>query len=533
MSQQQIETQTPIEKKYATITSMKFAGGTVAAAMPFEVMTHFGPSGLLVGGIVSYVAYKHGPEIYDQIRDTLPFLPALAAPRQQQDAPAQLSERKQGRSFWDRALGRNPQDEVFMQEDETGDSASAGDESSYDWYDREDEEIAPRMDSSMFTFSQLLASGFKPTLHKIFLGRHLTDGTDVFVEAKDLCHVALAGNTGNGKSSLLRLIMAQLCYIRVNVVLLNPHYMLYDRDHDEDWTPYTPYLARNPMDYVTPDNIAFMLKWIIEKTLMRRMDLARKGQSVGKPYFVVIDELPAIVAERKDVAVYVAKLLREGRKYGIFLIVASQDFLVKTTGMDDAGGAVRKCFRTACYVGGDLTTANVLLEKQATPIPETELGKGKMMLRCSATRQAVLASVPYCDNAALYQLLGPSTFTPEDIHSSPSPPQSELGEAPMNYSRGNGEYSVNAPVKRGERLVNDGEYSPLSENYSPPFTPHLVNDSPTFTADEEVQVLLAYTELLKAGEKVTRTGLRDLLKWNNKQYERIVKPVCDKHHIAE
>ncbi len=97
----------------------------------------------------------------------------------------------------------------------------------------------------------------------------------MFVEAKDLCHIALAGSTGQGKTSLMRLIMAQLCSIRVSVVLLNPHYMVYDRDHNEDWTPFTPYLARNPLDYVKVDNIAFILKWIIEKTLARRMELAR------------------------------------------------------------------------------------------------------------------------------------------------------------------------------------------------------------------------------------------------------------------
>jgi hypothetical protein len=37
---------------------------------------------------------------------------------------------------------------------------------------------------------------------------------------------------------------------------------------------------------------------------------------------------------------------------------------------------------------------------------------------------------------------------------------------------------------------------------------------------------------LKAGKPVTRTGIRDELQWDNKQYTRIVKPVCDKHNIG-
>ncbi len=74
------------------------------------------------------------------------------------------------------------------------------------------------------------------------------------------------------------------------------------------------------------------------------------------------------------------------------------------------GGGVRKCFRTALYVGGDPTTANVLLGETQGKIPENDLGKGTIMLRCAATRQPVLANVPYVDNESLYTLLGPSTF---------------------------------------------------------------------------------------------------------------------------
>ncbi len=496
-------------KRYPMKQSASFAGGAAVTMALIDAIAHLGPTGLLISGLAGYVAWKHGPELYElasrEVRGIIPSHPSEKIE----------SGERHGRGFWDRAMGRYPDQGVQAQDGEQGE------EWREDWYDQDED---PAIDQSMFTFSQLLASGFKPTLHKIFLGR-LSDGTDVFVEAKDLCHIALAGSTGQGKTSLMRLIMAQLCSIRVSVVLLNPHYMVYDRDHNEDWTPFTPYLARNPLDYVKVDNIAFMLKWIIEKTLARRMELARAGKSVGKPYFIVIDELPAIVAERKECAGYVAKLLREGRKYGIYLIVASQDFLVKTTGMDAQGGAVRKCFRTACYVGGDSTTANVLLEKQATPIPETDLGKGMMMLRCSATSKAVIASVPYCDNEALYQLLGPSTFT---IHHSPETALPELGETFTDDVKVNTENAVNEPVKPVNASVNNGEYSPESENYSQPSE----NYSPAFTPAEEVQVLLAYAEMLKAEKQVTRTGIRDLLDWDNKQYQRIIKPVCDKHHIG-
>lgn len=290
--------------------------------------------------------------------------------------------------------------------------ASVWDES---WYEDDDEQSLPSAvkDNEMFTFSQILDKGFMPSLDKIYLGR-LADGTDVYVTAKDLCHVALAGLTGNGKSSIMRLIMAQLCKIGVTVLLLNPHYMQWDHSGGEDWTPYEPYLEKSPTDCAIYETIGTYLEWAAKTLLPKRIERARVGKPIGKPFFIVIDELPAIVAECKDVPSHIAKLLREGRKYGIFLIVASQDFQVKTIGFE--GGGVRKCFKTAFYVGGDVATAKALLndDNQKDPIPENDLGKGTIMLRCSATKKAVLTKVPYVDNESLYRLLGGSTFSPAD-----------------------------------------------------------------------------------------------------------------------
>ena len=286
--------------------------------------------------------------------------------------------------------------------------------SDQNWCD-DDEQPLPSTtnDNGMFTFSQILDKGFVPSLNKIYLGR-LMDGTDVYVTAKDLCHVALAGLTGNGKSSIMRLIMAQLCKIGVTVLLLNPHYMQWDHSGGEDWTPYEPYLEKSPTDCAIYETIGTYLEWAAKTLLPKRIERARVGKPIGKPFFIVIDELPAIVAECKDVPSHIAKLLREGRKFGIFLIVASQDFQVKTIGFE--GGGVRKCFKTAFYVGGDMATAKALLndDNQKDPIPENDLGKGTIMLRCSATKKAVLTKVPYVDNESLYRLLGKSTFSPAD-----------------------------------------------------------------------------------------------------------------------
>src|SRR4028118_1407334 len=103
-----------------------------------------------------------------------------------------------------------------------------------------------------------------------------------------------------------------------------------------------------------------MLAWIATDELPQRLERRYKGESVGAPLFLAIDELPLIVKDVPEAPKHMARLLREARKVNIFLIGAAQDFLVKTIG---GSGAVRDCYRTAFYVGGDAQTARVLDRK--------------------------------------------------------------------------------------------------------------------------------------------------------------------------
>jgi hypothetical protein len=272
----------------------------------------------------------------------------------------------------------------------------------------------PQAASGPFTLSHVLKD-FTPSLESIYLAR-LMDGSPVIVQAKHLCHVALAGATGGGKSSLMRLIMAQLCYAGAKVLLLNPHYTRYDKEADpeEDWTPFEPYLMEDPMECRKYETIKFYLDQVANELLPKRLEKYAHSQPLGKPYFIVLDELPAIVRHIPEVPDYLADILREGRKVGIYLITAAQDFLVKTIA-PQGGGAIRECYRTAFYVGGDATTAKTLLDMPANQIPESDLGKGVVMLRNAKIKQAQMVRVPYVDNQSLYKLLGPSTYKAERV----------------------------------------------------------------------------------------------------------------------
>lgn len=270
---------------------------------------------------------------------------------------------------------------------------------------------------------------FTPTKDKIFLG-YLPGGQAVFVAVEDLCHVALAGLTGNGKTTLIRLLVSQLEYVGANVLILNPHYTSYDIKKHEDWTPIERNLYRPPVtDFAA---IGSVMKWVATTLLRDRLEKYRQSVPWGSPIFVVVDELPAIVEYVPEFPEYVSAILREGRKVDILLVVAAQDFQVKTVGPNEAG-AVRKNYKTKMYVGGDVTTAKVLLDMPPAQIPENMLGEGIIMMRNKAVKTASLARVPYVDNNALYMLLGPSTYTP-------SKQRHDEEDDLMDYLGSNGHY---------------------------------------------------------------------------------------------
>src|SRR2546427_7688195 len=85
----------PVEEKTSPMKqSAAFAGSTLVTMGLVDLLAHLGPTGLLVGGLASYVAWKHGPEIYEYVREKLP------SPPQTEQHP-----RTSGRSLMDRALG--------------------------------------------------------------------------------------------------------------------------------------------------------------------------------------------------------------------------------------------------------------------------------------------------------------------------------------------------------------------------------------------------------------------------------------------
>jgi hypothetical protein len=213
--------------------------------------------------------------------------------------------------------------------------------------------------------------------------------------------------------------------------------------------------------------------------------------------------------EAKDKAIsdyaslmYCIKLLaQQGLKVRIQLLLCAQVEYADTDfreAMANIGCGFSFCVRpTAAQAAGFRN--NVLLQKNAE-----DNGIGQAVVETPDCNDLVLAP----DFDLEMRLLEFEKSHPE-IHQEEEASISELEIL-------SSESSVNH-VEPLEKPVNNGG---TSNNVPPLFTPA-----------QEVKVVLAYQELRLSGEKITRTILRDYLGWNSKQYQFLLKPICDKNKI--
>lgn len=402
------------------------AGAVTAIVEPALMMAHAGGLGAIVGLGIGALTYAYVDDLERVMRGEEANTPLLA-PRNSNGKPSIIYRALNGKSVRSECEGcveeaapqatltRAQVEDVQRTTERLPMPAAPEPKASRQPIERladSEEDIIPlpRSQRGKFVFSEVLQT-FKPTVEQVFLARTF-DGQPLYCNMNKLFHIAIAGSTGNGKSSIIRLLMTQLCALRVNLLLLNPHYTGYDLENGEDWTPFEPYLLHAPQECRKYEVIEHYLSYIAKTLIPTRLEKRAQSLPLGKPYFVIIDELPSIVREVKEVPDYMRLILEEGRKVGVFLISAAQDFLVKSISPESGGGSIRDCYRTVYYVGGDATTASTMLKIPAKEVKDNELGEGVVMMRGTSpeVKAPVKVLVPYVDNDAIYRLLGPSTY---------------------------------------------------------------------------------------------------------------------------
>lgn len=244
-------------------------------------------------------------------------------------------------------------------------------------------------------------TGFTPTPGRILLG--LGPGGDLLTvpASDDLCHVLITGTTDGGKSSLFRLLMAQLLYAGVPVFWLDPHYADFDNKARADWRPLAARFAGGgPL--VAEDRITQALGYLVGPEMEKRKLTRQRTGDPGPALFVGTDEWATQVDSQSVLARHLAKFVREARKFNQFLGIASQGATVATLGIT---GDVRQQFNTVYDVGGNRRVRPEILGlPQNSPEPQ---GKGHVYLKSPVTQKiGQLVRVPWADNPSIYELLG-------------------------------------------------------------------------------------------------------------------------------
>lgn len=132
-------------------------------------------------------------------------------------------------------------------------------------------------------------------------------------------HVLIAGPTDSGKSTA----MLEILRLRREVVVLDPHW------DGGDWGAAEVIGAGRDFGAIG----RYMEQ--MNELLRTRYAERAAGRAEFAPLTVAVDEMPAIVDELgKDIENTWRRWLREGRKVGLFLVVASQSTRVKTLGIE-------------------------------------------------------------------------------------------------------------------------------------------------------------------------------------------------------
>ncbi len=80
--EEQVEDQHPVP----LTQTFGYGAGTFLTVGVIDLLAHWGPTGLVIGGIAAYVVARHGPELTSQVREALPSPPAgqpeIEEPRQ-------------------------------------------------------------------------------------------------------------------------------------------------------------------------------------------------------------------------------------------------------------------------------------------------------------------------------------------------------------------------------------------------------------------------------------------------------------------
>ena len=521
--------------------SLRYGLGTFLTAGVLDLVAHFGPTGLVVGGIAAYAASQHGPQLVGYLTEALPagrLAPPAVAPRRRGKS------RSQPRSVLDRALGR------FPDEDRQQDDTLPDDEDTLLVQDEEDEE-----EQDVWLPDSLTLGSLRPHADSILSHR-----------------LVLLGMPGAGKSNLIAVLVEELGQYDAPLIVF---------DHKPEYAPLCqqPYL-RHPVRLsartLSPQNAAATAQRLMQERWQAVLDLSSYGSDAEAagvmteliagvlryqkarenaarlPCTFVLDEAHYWLPEHEGHSTlrglklrsgqallsYVQQafftLAKLGRSFGMGLVVATQ----RPADVDKRLiSSADWRFLLKALEPADLKVyrAYGLSDEQAMSLNPRQgqayvIGPDGLHGVCHIRRRESpdVAKSPGLDNIRQAGARERSPF--------PQAPAFERGNTPAGTFPGNTRAGESWPVERTETFPTRWEQSPVAGNAGNTLHEEtgMGSEAEGYTHEEEAQVLLAYAELLRTGNGVipSRRAIKDALGWSSRQFSRVIKPVCDKHAIA-
>ncbi len=257
-----------------------------------------------------------------------------------------------------------------------------------------------------YNLSQAI-SDYEPSERGIILGKSSKELITLPL-GDSICHIAEASKTGSGKTQLNRSLTAQLLYANQEVYFLDPFFrevrINYSTGQKFDYRPFVSKLAGLGGDVET---CVKLLSGAYEEVKRRQRIPPNRLVRLSRKYYI-LDELPYLASEDKQVMTYINTLVRVGRNFMIYLVIAAQDWQNNT--LQVMSGSFRGNFITNFFGDGDAATARILLGiKSGYAMPDmTGIGRnGSWLLKAdSYSSIPVKIRTPLADNEAIYQLLG-------------------------------------------------------------------------------------------------------------------------------
>jgi hypothetical protein len=187
-------------------------------------------------------------------------------------------------------------------------------------------QLPPAFDVQTSVFDQLIARGDIDRSGRSLLVGYAADQAPQYIEMDSCSAIIVGGQPRAGKTSTVKLLLAQAAYMGWHIAVADPHI----RKKDGLLNVCQPISGAFIRQAVEPDEIAAMIRWV-DRIGQRRLN----GDKIDAPVLLVIDEFSNVVLREwvpKDVLALLAAMTMAYAGVQVHMLIIGHDFSAKLLG---------------------------------------------------------------------------------------------------------------------------------------------------------------------------------------------------------